>query len=315
MPRLGRADLLWTLPVVLPLTAAVATAAVPREFTRLLLGYYFGSAATVGMVVSAIAIWRRATGAAMRWFWAGAAVWAVAVLLKFVLAAICYDAGIAAARSHLPLALYLAVGSLYAGLFTGIFEDGGTLLAGRKWRGLARDGHRAVAVGIGAGAAEALCFGLPPFLVMTLSVASSGLWTAAERAEFVSAVRDATTSAAWLVLPADRTLALLAHTSSRVLALLTVATGRWRYFWYGFLLSVGVDGLATYFDLTGQLGTISVWWIVLALAPFAVVTVPVVIWCLRRWPEARAAEQALPAAAAAQADAATDSGPTSPVAP
>jgi hypothetical protein len=29
----------------------------------------------------------------------------------------------------------------------------------------------------------------------------------------------------------------------------------------------------------------SLWWIELAIGPFAVASVPIIRWCLRRWPE------------------------------
>ena len=47
-----------------------------------------------------------------------------------------------------------------------------------------------------------------------------------------------------------------------------------------------IDSVAGYVHLSGQLGKISVWWIELAIAPAAVASIPIVIYCLRNWPAA-----------------------------
>jgi hypothetical protein len=233
------------------------------------------------MVIASIGIWRRLTGSGMRWFLVGLAVYTVGVGLKFLFADLFLDSHLAAMKAHWPFLAYLIVGSLYGGLLTGVFEDGVTLVAGMKWRSLAAQGSRAVAVGIGAGAFEALTMlwaGLLLILVIIFGMNET------LDAETVAALRDPTTAVAWLLQPLERAGALLAHISSRVLALLTVATGRWRYFLYGLLLSTGIDGVAMYFDLSGQLEKVSTWWIELALSPFFLLPILLIPWCLRRWP-------------------------------
>ena len=54
----------------------------------------------------------------------------------------------------------LIVGSIYVGLLTGVFEIGITLVAALIWKQMARDAARGVAVGVGAGAFEALLLGI-----------------------------------------------------------------------------------------------------------------------------------------------------------
>jgi hypothetical protein len=103
-------------------------------------------------------------------------------------------------------------------------------------------------------------------------------------------------------------LAGAAGTASRVLVLLAVAMGRWRYFWYGFLMLTGCDGVATYFDLAGRLETMSIWWVELALSPVAIISVPVIGWCVRRWP-------ACPSTRATEEAAVAGAGPDEPPAP
>jgi hypothetical protein len=46
----------------------------------------------------------------------------------------------------------------------------------------------------------------------------------------------------------------------------------------------GIDAVAGWAHLSGFLGTESVWWIELYIAPFAVISIPLIMWCLRNWP-------------------------------
>ncbi len=213
-----------------------------------------------------------------RWLWAGAGIWTVGVALKFVIAAIFYDPALAAMQRTLPAWGYLAVGALYGGALTGVFEDGVTLAAGLLWRGLARESKRAVAVGLGAGGIEALLLGLA--VCWGGCYCLSGLATEAD----LDAAGVGRGVAWWLAAPAERVVAIVCHTSSRMLVLLSVVTRRWRFFWYGFLLSIGVDGLAEFLDLSGRLDRMSAWGVEVPFLPFAVASVLIIAWCARHWP-------------------------------
>jgi hypothetical protein len=91
---------------------------------------------------------------------------------------------------------------------------------------------------------------------------------------------------AWLAPVVERVSAILAHTGSRALVLASVAGRRWALFAWAFLLMTGIDAVAGYAVLSGLMGRVSVWWIELAVAPFAAASVPITLWCLRRWPGA-----------------------------
>ena len=277
--------LLLCLPAAVPFVAGVAGIAVPDQEKRLFGGYTWAGLAIIGLVISSVRAWQYVSGVRLRWFWAGAALWTVGVAFKFIYAGFLYEPVLAVAKAGLSRVGYLILGSLYAGLLTGIFEGGLTAAAGLIWRKLSQEARRAVAVGIGAGAVEAFWIGA--VLLLTILAAHSDVST---RREVLSSWREGTaiTAVPWLVPPVERLIALLGHTSSRALILLAVATRRWRYFWYGFLLLTSVDALATYFDLTGQVNTISTWWIELALSPFAIISIPIIAWCLRRWPPSAA---------------------------
>jgi hypothetical protein len=53
-------------------------------------------------------------------------------------------------------------------------------------------------------------------------------------------------------------------------------------FW-GFLIFTCIDGIATAVHIAGNFGTYSVWWIELALLPFAIVSIPILKWCCSHW--------------------------------
>ncbi len=45
-----------------------------------------------------------------------------------------------------------------------------------------------------------------------------------------------------------------------------------------------VDAVAGYTILSGLVGRVNPWWIELAIAPFALISIPIIVWCVRRWP-------------------------------
>ncbi len=228
-----------------------------------------------------VGVWYRKTRVQLRWFWVGAGAWTLGVALKFAWAIPTNGPVLGALEGALPHGVYVALGSLYIGVLTGVFEIGITLALAWKWRRLAETGERAVAVGIGAGSIEAILLGLGGFVqVIVLIAALPGT----EAVAIANAYMSASTPLVWLVGPIERTIAILCHTSSRVLVLLSVARHRWSYFWYGFLILTGIDTLAGWLHLSGNLGHMSMWWVELMLAPFAVASVPIIRGCLRRWP-------------------------------
>jgi uncharacterized membrane protein YhfC len=197
-------------------------------------------------------------------------------------------------KQTLPQPAYLPCASIYIGLLTGVFEIGVTLVAALIWRKWATDAKRAVAIGLGAGAFEALLVGLS---ALAQGAALAGGFLPQNVAEQIVGTA-LLTPFVWLAGPVERAIAILCHTSSRTLTILTVATHRWRYFWGGFALMTAIDAVAGYVLLSGTLTAHSVWWVELAIAPAAIVSVPILIWCLRHWPTtptAPGAEAGLPA--------------------
>ncbi len=247
---------------------------------------FLAAASGFGMTIvglTAVLLWRWWSGAPWRWFWAGAAVWAVGVFLKFAFAIPLNGPILGALKEIMPHDAYMLAGSLYIGSLTGVFEIGITLAAALVWRQMARDSARGVAVGVGAGAIEAMLLGagMAAGVLILLAVKPDLL-----DARFAAQARmlDAT-PLWWLAGSVERVIAILCHTSSRALLLWGIARRRWVLpFAVAFLLMSAIDAVAGWTHLSGFLGKGSLWWIELAIAPAAVVSIPIIAWCVAYWP-------------------------------
>jgi hypothetical protein len=158
-----------------------------------------------------------------------------------------------------------------------------TLLAALIWRQLGRDAGRAIAVGVGAGAFEAFLLGIGPVAtaVALMFVKGPEMDRVREQLETIAA----TTPIYWLAAPVERIVAILCHASTRALIILGVVHKKYLFVFGGFLLFTLLDGIVGALHVAGMVGTISLWWIELAILPFGIVSVPILVWCYRRWPE------------------------------
>ena len=246
-------------------------------------GYLASGAGMVWVGIGAVLLWKLWSGCKYSWFWIGAGVWTVGVGLKFGWAFLLNKPVLDALRITVPHDAYLVLSGIYIGLLTGVFEIGITLVAALRWKQIADDRTRGVAVGVGAGAFEAMVLGMVALMGTSIAIAVGG----SLRDDLVIAMAplERTTALTWLVGPVERVIAILCHTASRTLVLFGVARGRWLWpFVAGFLVMTYVDSVAGYIHLTGLADKISAWWVELALAPAAVLSIPVIVWCIRRWP-------------------------------
>lgn len=213
-----------------------------------------------------------------RWFWAGAGLWTVGVALKCAIALplnhVFFD------KNGHAVGWKLCIGSVYCGLMTGVFEIGVTLAAALIWRRLAAEPARAVAVGLGAGAFEALLLGLGASVGSLVALASGQTELALKNLAGIGAH----TPLLWLAGPVERAISILAHTAARVFVLRAVAGRRWLGFWAGFSWLSAIDLLAGAALLTGMTTSCSLWLIELMILPFGVLSVPLTRWAVRRWP-------------------------------
>lgn len=116
------------------------------------------------VAILAVVAWQRWSGVQLRWFWIGAGLWTVAVILKVINALLINASAIGFFKGRLPYPVLIIVSGLFLGIESSAFEMGVTWLAARKWRQLGRDAQRAFAVGVGAGAFEAFLQGLAPLI-------------------------------------------------------------------------------------------------------------------------------------------------------
>jgi hypothetical protein len=240
-------------------------------------------AAGLGMIVVAIGAvitWRRISHAAFRWFWIGAGLWTVAVAVKVVLALLTNAPVIGFLKDNVSYPLLVACGGLFLGVQSSLCEMGFTLLAVLIWRQLGKEGGRAIAIGVGAGAFEAFLLGLAQ--CVTAAVVSVGLPGTESISDQLAKGVDHT-PLLWLVGPVERVIAILCHASSRALILLGVVHRRLMMIVWGFVLFTLLDGIAGGVHVSGKLGTYSYWWIEVVFLPFALVSVPILRWCYAKY--------------------------------
>jgi len=249
----------------------------------------------VGMIlvaVAAVIYWRRVSRLPLKWFWAGAGLWAVAVALKLLCARLTMPQVIEFMKENLSQAGLVIVGGAFVGIESSLFEMGLTLLAVLIWRQLGRDAERSIAVGVGAGAFEALLLGAVGLIALiTVLAGVPGTEKLAQEMEKVAA----RTPVFWLAAPAERIIAILCHASCRALILLGAARRRAGMILAGFVIFALLDGVVGAFHVSGKIGVISIWWVELAILPLGLLSIPILRRCYLRW--RRKEEEPLPAGA------------------
>src|SRR5687768_728034 len=115
----------------------------------------------VGLGAAALA--SRRWGIQWRWLGCGALLWSVAMPAKRAVDALLTDSVAVPIGGRLSHAFHVPdvlLASCYVGLLTGVTLVTYTLGAGLLWRRLADDARRAIGIGIGVGALEAIYYGL-----------------------------------------------------------------------------------------------------------------------------------------------------------
>jgi uncharacterized membrane protein YhfC len=246
---------------------------------KILYEQLLSSGLMILVAVASAGWWQRRAQVQWRWFWAGAGIWTVGVALKFAVAVL-LNPFFVGTGGRSPRA-GLVAGCLYCGLMTGIFEIGATLAAALIWRPLAAEPKRAVAVGLGAGAFEALLLGLASAVGCLVALAAGQGDQVLESLAGLSA----TTPLFWLAGPIERVIAIATHTAARVLVLQSVARRGWFGFWAGFTWLSVMDLVAGAALLTGMTKSGSVWWIELMILPLGLLSIPLIQFALPRWPQ------------------------------
>ncbi|GMV99983.1 MAG: hypothetical protein AMXMBFR84_11220 [Candidatus Hydrogenedentota bacterium] len=243
--------------------------------------YLFSGALMIAVAACVLIGWRFGTGAAWRWFALGALTWFVAMLGKVVSAWIFHPLLLPILSENLSYAFYMVAGSIYIGALTGVFEVGFVWVLGRLIPNAFRHRSAAIAVGVGAGAVEAFLLGAGMVLGYAASLGSEQVHSQ------LSAMLHGSyelNPVGWAIAPVERVLAIACHVGSRALVFYGLATGRGRYFWWGFLLLTAIDVVAGYVHLSGFMQLHSTWWVELALLPFALVSIVITRALYATWP-------------------------------
>ena len=199
----------------------------------------------IGMLlvaVVAVALWRARTGAAWRATALGAAAWAVGVALKVAWAVPTNKLVLGGLKRALGDAAGGAVGYLYIGLLTGIFEVGVTWLFVAKTRLRSSSREDAIAFGIGFGAVEAFVLGLASLAGIVVALVAWDKLPAGAK-ELLGGAHGALP----IALPIfERAYALLAHLVCCILVVWAVQLERARWFWVAFVFKSLVDAMAVW---------------------------------------------------------------------
>ncbi|MCA9238707.1 MAG: YhfC family intramembrane metalloprotease [Planctomycetales bacterium] len=237
----------------------------------------------IGMIaagVAAVVFWRREAQPSYRWFWIGAALWTVAVAVKFAIAIPANGPVVNVLNENVSHPMMVLLGGLFIGVESSLTEIGFTLAAVMIWRQLGQDSNRAIAIGLGAGAFEAVLLGA--LSLIGLLVALSGI-AGTEGVEAQLMKTSQATPLIMLVGPVERLIAIACHASSRALVLLGFVHRRVGMVLGGFAIFTLIDAIAGGAHLTGKLGEFSVWWIELMILPCALISLPILAWCHRKW--------------------------------
>lgn len=242
----------------------------------------------IGMItVAAIAVlfWRRLSGVAFRWFCVGVGLWAIGCTFKLLGALATNDPVVGFMKGNFPPFFLLLGWGLFCGVGSSVCEMGITWIAVLIWPQIGRDATRAIGIGVGAGAFEALVIGL--YFLIVIVAFTVGVPGLEEHWRNITNP-PAFTPLVWLYPAAERTIAILCHTSSRALILLGATRKKPSLVFCGFSLFALMDGTACAFLISKKLETGSLWWLGLACLPYALVSIPILRWCYMRWGDQKA---------------------------
>ncbi len=242
-----------------------------------------------GMIVTAIGFvaWSRLRLGRVWWpLLAGAGLWVIAVALKFAWA-IPVNTVVA---TWLVTTLGRDVGVplvwIYIGLLTGVFECGAIYLAVRFIPWLrAFDSNRALALGFGFGAVEALLIGLGG-LIPTVMFLIDPASLAPEVAAHVKPLD-------WAILPAptiERIATIFVHGLTTYLIFYAIRFGAAAWFWAAFAIKSAIDAVAAWGQLSLGIDTPDkIWTLEAIVIVFGIGSAWGLVVMRRRWAAAASA--------------------------
>ncbi len=206
--------------------------------------YLLSGLGMIAVALSFILLWYYAKKISFTIFLWGGLAWIIAVLLKTFGSFFISKNLIIFLREHLPKFLSEPTIWIYVGLMTGVFECGVVLLFCLLKRIREADFNEAVGFGIGFGGIEAFLLGLNLFISALLLLIMPNFLSQ----DTIKNLSQSFTSPFLIPTPViERFSAILIHTFSSTLIILSFKKRRFGWFWLSFLYKTFVDGLAGYF--------------------------------------------------------------------
>ncbi len=199
----------------------------------------------IGMlIVGALAplIWWWKKGTEIEFFIYGLLLWVIAISPKFLM-----DFTITKPLSQSLLVYgnigYVVVMGLYVGLRTGLLESGLSYIVIRKTRMRGADLNRAIAIGIGFGAIEAIFIGFSSFINTLVFLLYPGLIDKIPESQRDTVIQQLNQSS--LMIPApilERTFVIVIHIFALLLVFYAIKTSKIKYLIASVIYKTVVDG-------------------------------------------------------------------------
>ena len=227
-------------------------------------------AGMIAVGVTSVVFWKVRQKVPLSIFVWGALVWVVGVAAKSAVS-VPSQSLIGIVRNTFPTSVAEPLLWTYAGLLTGIFECGATVVFVRMKRFRKLSWDDSVGFGLGFGAIEAILLGIVSFVVILLVILIPDKLPSKLVEQTISGTQSIFVIPAGIV---ERIIAIFVHAFSCVLIIYAVREGEWRWFWLSFFYKSVIDGIAGYVHLTHDienLTTSELWLLELGLLPFGLV--------------------------------------------
>jgi uncharacterized membrane protein YhfC len=212
----------------------------------------------------------------------GAGAWVGTVILKFAWAVPANPQVYDALTGSLPQGVARAVFVLYVGALTGVFEVVGTWLLLRYTKLGRVRWTRALAFGIGFGAAEALLLGVNSIAAVSTAI----LAPATLPVEVLEQIAEQSHALFLIAPPWERLFTVLIHIFANVSLFYGVARHAPRWLWVPFAYKTAIDAVAAWGQLAGAPASLGGLWAIEGVAAaFGILGWLGTRWLSHRYPD------------------------------
>lgn len=212
----------------------------------------------------------------------GAAFWAGTVIIKFIIAIAANPIVYKAVTSAIPGLTGVIIVSIYIGLLTGITEILITWLFLQKTKLGQAVWNQMVSFGLGFGGVEAILLGLSSLVGIITAMTMGNLVPLSTLRQLAM-----TNNLAYDLAPiVERIFTIGVHLGCNLLLFYAVRKNQIRWFWASFALKSGIDAVAGYAQLSGNLTSVGFLWITeVFVILFGLAGFGISYWLKQRMPE------------------------------